>query len=72
MAKIIHQIKKCTGCGVCASVCPIFFEMDYKNNLARLKNSKKTKDYFELTVENPNCAKDAASMCPVKIIKIKI
>ncbi len=71
MVKIIHQRKKCIGCEVCVLVCPDFFEMDSKDNLARLKNSKETKDYFELEVENVDCIKDAAAMCPVKIIKIK-
>ena len=52
-------------------MCPDFFEMDIKNNLARLKNSKEIGDYFELEVENADCAKDAALMCPVKIITIK-
>ena len=71
MIKIVHQRKKCAGCGVCAAICPDFFEMDLKDNLALLKNSKKIGDNFELAVENAGCAKDAALMCPVKIIKIK-
>ena len=71
MKKIVHQRKKCSCCGICAAMCPDFFEMDIKNNLARLKNSKEIGDYFELEVENADCAKDAALMCPVKIITIK-
>jgi ferredoxin len=71
MVKIVHQRKKCAGCGICAAMCPDFFEMDSKDNLARLKNSKEIGDHFELKVENADYVKDAASMCPVKIIKIE-
>lgn len=75
MPKIIHQREKCIGCGTCAAVCPKFFEMDKKDGLATLKGSKKagmkTAKEFELKVDKIDCLKDAAEMCPVKIIKIK-
>lgn len=73
MPKIIHQRKKCIGCGACAAVCPKFFEIDGKDNLATLKGSKKVGagEEFELRVDKIDCLKDAVEMCPVKIIKIK-
>jgi len=71
MPKIIHQRKKCISCGACAAVCPKFFEMNEKDGLATLKNSKKIGKDFELRVDKVDCLKDAAEMCPVKIIKIK-
>ena len=71
MPKIIHQRKKCISCGACAAVCPKFFEMNEKDGLATLKNSKKIGEDFELKVDKVDCLKDAAEMCPVKIIKIK-
>jgi ferredoxin len=70
MSKIIHYRKKCIGCGACAGVCPIFFEMD-KDGLATLKNSQKVGENFELETDNPGCAKEAADACPVKIIEIR-
>lgn len=71
MPKIIHQRKKCLGCGACAAICPKFFEIDEKDGLATLKNSKKVGKVFELKIDEVGCIKDAAEMCPVKIIKIE-
>jgi len=73
MPKIIHQRKKCIGCGTCAAVCPKFFEMSKKDGFATLKGSKKAGvgEEFELKIDKIDCVKDAAEMCPVKIIKIK-
>lgn len=70
MKKIVHQRKKCIGCSSCAMVCQEFFIMD-KDGSATLKNSREVGGNFELVVENTKCAKDAAFMCPVKIIKIE-
>ncbi|NCN94772.1 ferredoxin [Candidatus Wolfebacteria bacterium] len=71
MSKIIHQRGKCLGCGACAAVCPKFFEMDKKDGLANLKNSKKVGDNFELEINKVGCIKEAIETCPTKIIKIK-
>jgi len=71
MSKIIHQRGKCLGCGACAVVCPEFFEMDKKDGLANLKNSKKVGDNFELEINKVGCIKEAIETCPTKIIKIK-
>ncbi|PJB99423.1 MAG: ferredoxin [Candidatus Nealsonbacteria bacterium CG_4_9_14_0_8_um_filter_35_12] len=73
MVKIIHQRKKCIGCGACAIACPKFFEIDKKDGLANLKNSKKIKNDFEIAIKdkNTNCAKKAVDICPVRIIKIR-
>jgi len=71
MPKIIHRRKKCIGCGACAVACPKFFELSEKDGLAILKNSKKVGENFELEVNKIDCIKDAADICPVKIITIK-
>ena len=71
MPKIVHQREKCLGCGACAAVCPKFFEIDKKDGLANLKNSKKIGDNFELELKKVNCLKEATEICPVKIIKIE-
>lgn len=70
MAKIIHNRKECIGCGACASMCPLFFEMDKGDGLANLKNSAQVGDHFELIVDDLGCAEDSAMICPVKVIKI--
>lgn len=70
MAKIIHDRKNCTGCGSCAAICPSLFEMSEKDQLANLKNSKEINELFELETDDIECAKEAADMCPAKVIKI--
>jgi len=71
MPKIIHQRKKCIGCGACMAVCPKFFELDKKDGLATLKNSHKAGENFTLETVEINCAGEAADVCPVKAIEIK-
>jgi ferredoxin len=69
--KIIHQRKKCIGCGSCAVICPKYWEIA-KDGLAKLKKSKtdsKTGN-DELEIKDAGCNKDAADSCPVQIIKI--
>jgi ferredoxin len=70
MPKIIHQRKKCLGCGACAAICPKFFEINERDGLAALKNSKKVGEDFELEINKIDCIKEAAETCPVQIIKI--
>jgi ferredoxin len=83
MAKIIQNHEGCIGCGSCAAVCPKFWEMparnasrseaggDYDDGKANLKNAKKNeKGEQELEVENVECNKEAADVCPVSVIKI--
>jgi len=71
MSKIIHERKKCIGCGACVAVCPDFLEMDKSDGLATLKNAKKSGEDFELEVEKIGCLKEAIDTCPIQIIKIK-
>jgi len=71
MPKIIHQRKKCIGCGACVAACPEFFEISRNDGLITLKNSKKVGENFELEIDKIDCIKEAAEVCPVKIIKIK-
>ena len=68
--KIKVERPKCISCGSCAAVCPEFFEME-ENGMAHLKNSKKDGDGNEdLEIQDASCARDAAEVCPVQIIKI--
>jgi len=52
MVKIDEE--KCTGCGICANICPRGIEM--VDGKARIKD------------ENAECLKDAASSCPQNVI----
>ena len=68
--KIILDRPKCIGCGSCAAVCPLFFEMA-QDNKSHLKNSQKDGQEIEsLEVVDAACVKEAADVCPVQIIKI--
>lgn len=71
MPKIIHEKAKCIGCGVCASVCPNFFEMSQDDGLATLKNSKEENGFQKIETNEVDCAKEAADICPVKIITVE-
>ncbi len=71
MSKIIFEKDKCIGCGVCASVCPEFWEMS-DDNKAVLKNSEqKEDDVYELEVEEAGCNTSASESCPVQCIKVE-
>jgi len=69
--KIIHQRKKCIGCGSCAALCPKYWELA-EDGLAKLKGGKtnpKTGD-DELEIKKVECNQEAAEACPVQIIEI--
>jgi ferredoxin len=68
--KIIHERKKCIGCGACIAVCAKFFEMG-EDGKSTLKNAiEKENGIFELEIEEADCAEEAAEVCPVQIIKV--
>ncbi|MFH1790858.1 MAG: ferredoxin [Candidatus Omnitrophota bacterium] len=59
MAKVTVDDSLCTGCGLCASVCPEVFEVG-DDNLAHVKaDDCKSCDLSEV-----------ASQCPVEAIKV--
>ena len=69
--RIIHQDKKCIGCGSCVALCSKYWEMA-EDGKARLKGSKvnsKTGNK-ELEIEKIECNQEAADSCPVQIIQI--
>ena len=67
--KIIQEQSKCIGCGSCVAVCDKYFEM-VENGLAAIKGGQMLGDKMELEVADAGCAKEAAEICPVQIIKI--
>lgn len=69
--KIIHERKKCIGCGACAAVCPKYWEIT-EDGLSKLKGGKtnpKTGN-DELEIKNVDCNKEVAEACPIQIVKI--
>lgn len=67
--KIIQERKKCIGCGSCAAVCEKYFEMG-NDGLASIKGGQTNGENMELETADAGCAKEAAEICPVQIIKI--
>ena len=58
MSKVSVDKTLCTGCGLCASVCPEVFEIG-DDNVAKVKNEAGVCDL-----------NDVASQCPVEAIKV--
>lgn len=69
--KIVHEIEKCIGCGLCESLCPKFWKMA-DDGKAHLKNSKKNPKTGneELELEEIDCNQAAADSCPVQCIHL--
>lgn len=59
--KALVDEELCTGCGLCADSCPDVFEM--KEDKAIVKSDS-------VPNEAADCAKDAATNCPVEAIKV--
>ena len=71
--KILHYKEECISCGACAAICPDFWEMD-DEGMANLKESTKTDDHWERTIETEDARsrnQEAADACPVQIIKLE-
>ncbi|TSD02056.1 MAG: hypothetical protein Athens071426_571 [Parcubacteria group bacterium Athens0714_26] len=74
--KIIQKREECIGCGSCTIVCQKFWKMNEKDMKADLIGGKiNDSGEYELEIKNISaedldCNKQAADVCPVKIIKI--
>jgi len=71
--KIVHEHEKCIGCGTCAAICPALFEISgakasLKGGKAQGKTTVLEKKF---TAAEQECAKQAASSCPVGCIIVK-
>lgn len=71
MPKIILDYKKCAGCGLCATLCPEFFEWDNQEWVVRLRGAKKEKEIAEVQVSAFSSAKEAADACPATAIRLE-
>jgi len=70
MAKIIHEVEKCIGCGACSAVCPDFWKMG-NDGKSHLKGGKKKGKNEVLEVKDVKCNKDAENTCPAQCIHLK-
>jgi len=60
--KAIVDKDVCTGCGLCVDTCPDVFEMQDTVAVAKVT---------EIPASAEDCAKQAASDCPVEAIKVE-
>lgn len=60
---------ECSGCELCTQTCPDVFQMD-PDGLSSLVGGKRIGDNDELELDDPKCAQDAASDCPVNCIHV--
>ena len=71
MAKITQEREKCIGCGTCVAVCSDFWVMG-EDGKSTLKGAKDVGNgIFELEIDDGGCNKEAASACPVQVIKVE-
>ena len=68
MPKIKLDREKCIGCGLCAALCPKYFEM--ADGRSHLKGASGT-ETEELETKKTECAEPAAEMCPAQCISIE-
>ena len=70
---IFHTRSKCIGCHYCVDVAPDFFYMDEQDGKASLIDSSEKKGIFTVKVLNQLAenAKQAQSVCPMKIIEVR-
>lgn len=68
--KIKLERNKCIGCGSCVAVCDKYFEMG-EDNLSKIKGGQTIGENMELEINEVGCAKEAAEICPVQIIKVE-
>ena len=71
--KIVHERRKCIGCGSCVVLCPKHWEMgkDGKAHLLGSDLDHETEDeILDLGSNKSGCNQDAVDVCPVRCIHI--
>lgn len=72
--KIIQKRKECIGCGNCVDFAPHFWVMDKSDGLASLIGAEKVNGFYVLEIDEDPLEENklAASVCPVKVIKVEM
>ena len=66
---IVHDRDGCIGCAACVVICEKYWKMDSDGKATLIGGKKKGKNY-ELEISGIECNQDAASSCPVEVIKV--
>ena len=70
--KIIHERKKCIGCGACAAICPTYFEMKDDGKADLVGGTERKNEIYELEIkEETEDLKEAVEACPVVCFNVK-
>ena len=67
--KIVHDREICIGCNACATICDKYWKMN-DDGKADLIGAKKVGEFFELEIDDLECNREAAELCPVNCIHI--
>lgn len=70
MFKIIQKQDMCIGCGVCASLCPSYWEMSEDGKSSLKGSTVNSNNNPELELDDAGCNQEAADACPVQCIII--
>jgi len=68
--KITYEREKCIGCGLCASLCPDFWQMGEDGKSQLLNSTKNSQGNYEREIDDTACNQEAADSCPVQCIHI--
>ncbi len=73
MIVITHQRDKCIGCNYCIELAPDRWAMSKKDGKCTLIGGKDRKGFYTVhaTDDELEANKEAAKVCPVKIIHVK-
>ncbi|MBI5553491.1 MAG: ferredoxin [Candidatus Diapherotrites archaeon] len=72
MAKVVHVVKDCIGCGACAAISPEFWEMNGDKSHLKGNRMEGEKQVIEVKDEKSVKAnKEAANSCPVPCIFVE-
>ena len=73
MIVISHQREKCIGCNYCVELAPERWRMSRKDGKCTLIGGKEKKGFYTARAgdEEYEQNKEAAKVCPVKIIQVK-
>ena len=61
--KVVADVSKCTGLGICESLAPAFFEIDDSGDLVLLRE--------EFTEDERQTIEDSVSGCPTEALRIE-
>ncbi|MCF6242439.1 MAG: ferredoxin [Bacteroidales bacterium] len=73
MIRITHHRINCIGCGYCNEVAPYRWHMNDKDGKSNLVAASGKKEIYTIVVADDEWEdnKEAAELCPVKIIKVE-